>query len=84
MAEGVSAYSTCGGLPPWSVRETSPSCSIARSVSVSAFGVMPRMCALSSVNRIDRSARALTTNTVHRAPMRCSTVRLGQVAAMTL
>src|SRR4051812_29056123 len=51
-----------------------------RRVSARTFGVMPWIRVARAVNRSGPCSRALTMNTVQRAPIRCSTTRDGQVA----
>ena len=70
---GVSAYSTCGGIVAITVRCTSPSASMLRSVCVSIFCEMPSIARRSSpwrrgpsTQRVDDQARPLVGDAVER------------------
>jgi dihydrofolate reductase len=73
----VSAYSTCGGTVGKTVRETSPSRSSRRRVTLSIRCVMPSVRRRSSLKRRGSSSRRQMTMTDHLSPIRSSTSRTG-------
>lgn len=73
---GVSAYSTRGGTSAYAVRDTRPSRSRFRRVSVSIRCEMPGICRWRSVKRRCPRSRVVTISSVHLSQIRSSTARI--------